>query len=211
MYVSTANIPIGTIAVYATLTDGFVTPTVTGNVPDNVTPVEFDLNVSNPGDVSGVVYDVNGNPIPNVPVFLSDSNDPNVEYLENTADDGSFDFGDRIPGVITIQVYDNNNNLIGTSTGTLPYGGNVVINVNTNTVGAELHRPQLRPGRPAAVVASTQPSGASHPTQSKYVPAAAPMAAVSERIRLQKYAATRPDAQQAYTLSGVRPAQGVSP
>jgi hypothetical protein len=60
-----------------------------------------------------------------------------------------------LPGTISITITDTNNNTIGTATGILPYGGNVVINVTTNTVGAVLLRPQLGKAKPGTTVAST--------------------------------------------------------
>jgi protocatechuate 3,4-dioxygenase beta subunit len=154
MYTQT-GVLLGSVSVYATLQDGYVTPTVTGTLPDSVTPVEFDLDNPNPGLVSGIVTDMNGNPIPGTEVDLSDTNDPNDIYVEDTGSDGSFYFGGTIPGSITIQVYDSNENLIGQATGTLPYGGNVVINVMTNTVGYQVKKPaggaNVKPGGHAAV------------------------------------------------------------
>jgi hypothetical protein len=139
--------------------------------------VEIDLGLNNPGDVSGVVYDVNANPIPNVNVYLVSSGDPNTTWIEGTANDGSFDFGGIDPGNITITVEDNNNNVIGAATGILPYGGDVVINATTNTVGAMLIRPVLHQVKPGPALASgpAPPSpGAAQTHASTLAPAAPP-------------------------------------
>lgn len=157
MYTSIGNIQLGAQTVVAPLTDGSTTQSVTGTIPDNVTPVEFDLGLNNPGDVSGTVIDINGDPIPNIEVQLDDSNDPNVTYGLNADSNGFFDFSQMIPGAITIQVFDSKGVQIGQGTGTLPYGGNVVINVHTMTVGAMLTRPQLRKLKPGVEVAGPAP------------------------------------------------------
>jgi hypothetical protein len=155
------GVPFGMVTVTALLNDGVTTVgPVTGNVPDGITPVEIDLGLQNPGDVSGIVYDMNQNPIPGVNVTLSNTGDPNNTYSEGTAGDGSFDFGSMLPGVITITVTDSNNNIIGTATGTLPYGGDVVINVTTNTAGAMLIRPKLGRTKPGPTMASAPASTA---------------------------------------------------
>jgi hypothetical protein len=160
MYTAT-GVPFGMVSVIALLNDGVTTVgPVTGNVPDAITPVEIDLGLQNQGDVSGIVYDMNQNPISGVNVTLSNTGDPNNTYSEGTAGDGSFDFGGMLPGIITLTVTDNNSNTIGTATGTLPYGGNVVINVTTNTVGAMLIRPQIGKPRPLPTVASAPASPA---------------------------------------------------
>ena len=62
-----------------------------------------------------------------------------------------------IAGVITIQVLDSKGNQIGTGTGTLPCGGNVVINISTKTVGAMIVRPPLSRGKSGTVVAEVAP------------------------------------------------------
>jgi hypothetical protein len=157
MYTVT-GVPLGLVSVTALLNDGVTTVgPVTGTVPDKVTPVEFDLGLSNPGFVSGVVYDVNQNPIPNITVQLTSTGDPNTGYGTSADANGNFVFGGIAPGAITVTVVDSNNNTIGTATGTLPYGGNVVINVTTNTVGAMLIRPQFGKPKPAATQASNHP------------------------------------------------------
>ena len=145
MYMAT-GVPLGLVSVSALLNDGVTTVgPVTGNVPDNITPVEIDLGLSNPGNVSGTVYDVNGNPIPNVNVSLTSTGDPNEGWGESTDPTyGTFYFGGIDPGTVSITITDSSGNTIGTAAGTLPYGGNVVINVNTNTVGALLVRAAIR-------------------------------------------------------------------
>ena len=177
LYTAT-GVPLGTVSVSALLNDGVTTiGPVAGNVPTATTPVEIDLGLNNPGDVSGVVYDVNANPIPNVNVYLVSSGDPNTTWIEGTANDGSFDFGGIDPGNITITVEDNNNNVIGAATGILPYGGDVVINATTNTVGAMLIRPVLHQVKPGPALASgpAPPSpGAAQTHASTLAPAAPP-------------------------------------
>jgi hypothetical protein len=155
MYIVT-GVPLGVVSATALLSDGVTTVgPVTGNVPDKITPVEIDLGLSSPGNVQGIVYDMNNNPIPNVNVSLSSTGDPNTGYVESTDANGFFVFGGIAPGTISITITDTNNNTIGTATGILPYGGNVVINVTTNTVGAVLLRPQLGKAKPGTTVAST--------------------------------------------------------
>jgi hypothetical protein len=177
MYTAT-GIPLGAVSVSALLNDGVTTVgPVTGNVPTPTTPVEIDLGLSNPGNVSGIVYDMNNNPIPNVNVYLVSSVDPNTTWIEGTANDGSYIFGNIAPGNITITVEDNNNNVIGAATGILPYGGNVVINVTTNTVGAMLIRPVLHKVKPGPALASGHPPaspGAAQTHTSTRAPAAPP-------------------------------------
>ena len=177
MYTAT-GVPLGTVSVSALLNDGVTTiGPVAGNVPTATTPVEIDLGLNNPGDVSGVVYDVNANPIPNVNVYLVSSGDPNTTWIEGTANDGSFDFGGIDPGNITITVEDNNNNVIGAATGILPYGGDVVINATTNTVGAMLIRPvlhQVKPGWALHQGPAPPSPGAAQTHASTLAPAAPP-------------------------------------
>jgi hypothetical protein len=112
-----------------------------------------------------------------VNVYLVSSVDPNTTWIEGTANDGSYIFGNISPGNITITVEDNNNNVIGAATGILPYGGNVVINVTTNTVGAMLIRPVLHKVKPGPALASGHPPaspGAAQTHTSTRAPAAPP-------------------------------------
>jgi Bacterial TSP3 repeat/Carboxypeptidase regulatory-like domain/Bacterial Ig-like domain (group 2) len=152
------GLPIGMVSATALLNDGVTTVgPVTGNVPDFVTPVEIDLGLDNPGNVSGIVYDMNMDPIPGVNVLVSSSGDTSTGFSESTAADGSFFFGGVAPGTVSIIIQDSNGTTIGTATGTLPYGGNVVINVTTNTVGATLNVPAIGRKKQEPVMASVQP------------------------------------------------------
>jgi protocatechuate 3,4-dioxygenase beta subunit len=147
-----SGVIVGTVTVSATLEDGFITPTTTGAVTDVTVPVEIDVNDPSAGSVFGTVIDSQGNPIANVEVDLSSTGDPNTGYSENTDDNGNFVFGVD-PGAISIQVVDSNSNVIGTGMGTLPFGGSVTINIQTNTIGASLVRPRLGAARSGTVVA----------------------------------------------------------
>ena len=152
-----SGIPLGMVSVSALLNDGFTTVgPVAGNVPDAITPVEIDLGLSNPGIVDGNVYDVNNNPIPNVTVQMTSTGDPNTGYFESTDANGFFYFGNIDPGTVTVTVLDSNNNTIGMATAILPYGGNVRITVNTNTVGALIVKPAIGKARQGPVQASVR-------------------------------------------------------
>jgi hypothetical protein len=161
------------------LDDGVTTVgPVTGTLTDYTIPVEIDLGLNNTGDVSGIVYDMNGNPIPNVGIFVVSSGDVQDTYYENTGNDGSYDFPDIVAGTVTVTVVDSNFNPIGSATGVLPFGGNVVLNVTTNTVGALLVRPTLGKPKPAPAVASERtpevrgPVAAGLPARAPGAPAA---------------------------------------
>lgn len=150
-----SGLPVGSVSVSAVLTDGTGTASVTGNVPDTTTAVEFDLGLASPGNVSGVVYDKSGNPLPNVEIDLASDGDTSTSYGESTASDGSYIFGNIAPGTITLTIKQNGL-ITGTMTGTLPYGGNAIINVNLTT-GARLVVPSLRPRQPEATLALAEP------------------------------------------------------
>lgn len=131
-----SNLPLGSVTVQATLSDGSTTNPVTGTIATAFSPVEIDLGLQTAGQVSGIVTDVNGSPIGNIEVNVSSDGDPNSSSSENTAADGSFDFSDIAPGKITLTVIDGSGNTIATGMGVLPYGGNVVINAKTTMVKA---------------------------------------------------------------------------
>ena len=67
-------------------------------------PVEIDINNPNPGVVSGLAIDVNGDPIANANVALYDTTDPNSYTTSSTDQNGNFYFGSIDPGMITVQV-----------------------------------------------------------------------------------------------------------
>jgi hypothetical protein len=198
------GVPLGAVSVTALLNDGVTTVgPVTGNLPDGITPVEIDLGLSNPGDVSGIVYDVNMNPIPNVNINAASSGDTTVSYGEGTADDGSFDFGGIAPGTITLTVTDNNNTVIGTATGILPDGGNVVINVNTSTVGAMIIPPPLGRVRPEPSLA-TNPAPQPRTLSPSAFPNDAPMRASTQPTRPVPAVAARSNPSLPQSPGGTR-------
>jgi hypothetical protein len=140
-------LPLDTYSVTAILSDGVTNAgTTVGTLADINTPVEIDIGLQDFGNVSGVITDVNGNPFPNVNLNLQSSAD-NFSWGSSTDDSGNYYFGSIDAGTITLQVLDGDNNVIGTGTAVLPYGGNVVINVQTTTSSSQLSAPP----RPNAV------------------------------------------------------------
>jgi hypothetical protein len=87
------------------------------------------VGLAHPGQVTGTVLDANRRLLPNVTVIVSSSGDPANTYTQTTLSDGSYFFGSITPGTITVTVKDAGGKVIGTATGNLPYGGNVVIYV----------------------------------------------------------------------------------
>ncbi len=148
---SIATLPAGSATVSALLADGSKSETETAAV-SAAPAVEVDLGLSNPGDVSGVIYDVNGNPVGGAMVVLYDSSVPNVSYYESSQADGSYDFGGNPAGTITVRWQDSGGNVLGQGTGTLPYGGNLIINVKhgqTNGTSAITIAPKHAENAPA--------------------------------------------------------------
>lgn len=184
------GIPLGMVSVSALLSDGVTTVgPVTGNVPDAVTPVEIDLGLSNPGLVLGNVLDSNGNPVQNAVVLLTSTGDPNSLYSTGTDVNGFFIFGYIDPGAISITVQDSNGNTLGTATGTLPYGGDVTINVTTNTTQAQLVKP--RSGRGTTILAATHnPVPHTRSISGAAFPAEAPMPAPANKYDPGRTAST---------------------
>ena len=159
-----SGLPLGDVNVDAILSDGVTdTGSVMGTITQVGTPVEIDLGLQNPGNVSGLVVDINGDPIPQVSVQLDNTNDPNSTIFTGTQDDGTYFYSGIIPGgTITISILDSGSNVIGTGSAILPYGGNVTINIATMTVGAQVIKMKLGAAKPGAVMAVARP-GASRP------------------------------------------------
>ncbi len=136
----------GTVIASATLSDGSTPDPVTGTITDVTVPIEVDLGITDNGNVSGVVYDSNGNPLANVNINAASTGDTSTSYGESTGDDGSFYFFGIAPGTVTLTVTDSNGNQLGTATGNLPFGGNLTLNVNIPaTGGARPHHAWLTP------------------------------------------------------------------
>jgi hypothetical protein len=151
-----SGLPVGSITVSAVLDDGSTNAgTTVGYIADLNTPVEIDIGLQNPGDVSGTIYDGSGNPYPNVSIGMTTTADPDTLYVTSAFGDGTYDFGTTDPGSITIYIYTTNdyNNPTGSATGILPYGGNVVINAYDNVFASQNMNPRFGNVQPGTVLA----------------------------------------------------------
>ncbi|ADW69524.1 carboxypeptidase regulatory-like domain-containing protein [Granulicella tundricola] len=169
MYTAT-GLPVGNFVAAATFADGSSDGSTNAIITDPTTPIEVDIGLPQSGLVTGIVYDAHGNPVPGVEIEVDSTGDPNTGYLEDTANDGSFVF-QVDPGQITITVTGPNNTVLGTASGILPYGGNVVINVTYPT-------PSAKPAPGKASVTKTQLTApvAPHIMASLKLPATLPLA-----------------------------------
>ncbi len=146
---SVSSVPPGTITAVAQRSDGSTAGPVTGLLPDSSTAIEIDLGIQNYGNVSGTIYDGNHNPLGGVDVLLDSTGDPNSSYSEQAGSDGTYGFGSIPAGTVTISVYQHGTNtLIGSVSATLPYGGNVTIDVTTHPGSARNGQPDRLPARP---------------------------------------------------------------
>jgi len=146
---SVGSLPIGSVTVSAVLADGTQAGSTTGAITNPQTPVEIDVGLQNPGVVSGVVLDSSGNPVPNAKINCASSGDTSSSEGEGTQSDGSFYFPGIEPGLVTLTVTDDNGNVLGTANGTLPYGGNLTLNVKFQATASSVTQPAF--SRPAAL------------------------------------------------------------
>jgi len=132
-----SGVPAGDLVVAATLQDGTDDGSTMGTLVDLTKPIEVDIGLVDTGNVNGFIVDGNGDPVGGEEIDLTSTGDPNTTFSETNGSDGSFGFGGITPGTITISVIDQGN-VIGTVSGTLPYGGNLTINAVTGVFAASL-------------------------------------------------------------------------
>ena len=175
----------GTVVASATLSDGSTPDPVTGTITDVTVPIEVDLGITDNGNVSGVVNDSDGNPVGGVNVNVASSGDTSTSYGQTSGDDGSFYFSGIAPGAITITVTDGSGNQLGTAMGSLPFGGNLTLNVNFPAGNAHPHHALLAPP----------------PMLLRGNPAPSPFSALSPALRYTSSQNTHRPAQVASTQS----------
>ncbi len=139
------GIPVGNVTVTADNNGSTSYGSTTAPIKDTINAVEIDVGLAHPGAVTGTILDANRHPLPGVTVTVASSGDPGNTYTQTSLSNGNYFFGSITPGTITVTVKDTTGKVIGTATGTLPYGGNVTIYVNTTYTGALLQLPGFGP------------------------------------------------------------------
>ena len=154
------GIPLGDLSVSATLGDGSTADPVAGTLVSSTTPIEVDLGLQDFGNVTGTVT-MNGHPLGGAHLVLVSSADDNSENDEDSNSDGTYGYGTIPAGAITLQVRDDQGNVLATATGTLPYGGNLTLNIVVPQTGAALRLPSEHRGSilgPTALVETKLPA-----------------------------------------------------
>ena len=137
-FYSLAGVPIGTVTVSGILNDGnhtTVGPT-SGQLPDGMTSVEIDAGLNNDpnngqvGNLQGQAFNKNGAPLGGAQIVVQNSNVPNSTYSQTADANGYYYVGSFPPGVITLQIQNPDGSIAKTVTGTMPYGGNLTLNIS---------------------------------------------------------------------------------